>query len=42
MAAPDRLTTAGRLKELLDQLSGFKSKPFILPGNQRSKRGAVK
>jgi hypothetical protein len=32
MAAPDRTTIARRLKELLDQLSGFKSKPFYFAG----------
>jgi hypothetical protein len=32
MAAPDRLTIAGRLKELLGQLSGFKSRAFSFAG----------
>jgi hypothetical protein len=32
MAAPDKLTIASRLKGLLDQLSGFKSKPFHFAG----------
>ena len=31
MAAPDRVTIAKRLRELLDQLTGFKSKPFYFP-----------
>ncbi len=31
MAAPDTTTIARRLKELLQQLSGFKSKPFYFP-----------